>query len=187
MQSRFDSENKTDLRAYIETYHSKLYAMARACVPRKFQAQAGISDVVQETCLRAYRHLASFRGTSLQQFGAWLRSILHHQLQNLFKRQHLKIDLLALHPSIPVQQFSQTAVHQETPSHIMMACEEQDIMYRALEQLSAEERSILVRHHRDKYTFAELGVELQCSEEAARKRWARALLRWQRLAQSTHA
>ena len=69
----------------------------------------------------------------------------------------------------------------------MMAQEEQLIMNQALQQLTAEERHILARHHRDQRTFAELGVELKCSEEAARKRWARALLRWQRLVQSPHA
>lgn len=179
--------SKPQMRSYIETCQSHLHSLARTRIPTKLQAQIGVSDLVQETCLRAYRHLSSFRGTTHQQFGAWLQSILHHQILNLFKRLYYKIEPNTIHQTFPVQRQCQSAYHEETPSHILMNQEEQEIMNLALEQLTSEERHILARHHRDALTFAELGAELQCSEEAARKRWARALLRWKRLVQSSHA
>ncbi len=186
MSMKLASSSKSQFRSYIEACRSKLYVLARSRLPTRLQAQAGVSDVVQETCLRAYRHLSSFRGTTQRQLGAWLRSILHHQLLGLMKRLRLKIDTQAIHQSFVVQQNGQFAFHEETPSQILMAQEEQDMMNQALEQLTNDERHVLARHHRDRYTFAQLGVELHCSEEAARKRWARALLRWQRLVQSPH-
>lgn len=179
--------SKSQFHAHLATCRSKLYSLARSSLPKTIQAQAGVSDVVQETCLRAYRHLASFRGTTHRQFGMWLRSILRNQLLNLFKRAQLTVDGRVIGESVPVHFDRRLAFHEETPSHIMMAQEEQVMMNQALQQLTADERHILARHHRDQCTFAELGIELKCSEEAARKRWARALLRWQRLVQSSHA
>lgn len=179
--------SKSQFHSHLATCRSNLYSLARTSIPKTVQGQTGVSDVVQETCLRAYRHLASFRGTTHRQFGKWLRSILRHQVQNLFKRAQLKVDRQVVSKSLPVHFEHQAAFHEETPSHIMMAQEDQMLMSQALQQLTAEERHVLARHHRDQLTFAELGEELKCSEEAARKRWARALLRWQRLVQCPHA
>lgn len=187
MPSNRTTFGKSQFHRHLATCRSKLYSLARTSIPKAIQAQAGVSDVVQETCLRAYRQLASFRGTTQRQFGNWLRSILRHQLQNLFKRARLHVQGQAIRECVPVHFECQPAFHEDTPSHIMMAQEEQLLMNHALQQLSADERHILARHHRDRCTFAELGIELKCSEEAARKRWARALLRWQRLVQSSHA
>ncbi|MFT3883124.1 MAG: sigma-70 family RNA polymerase sigma factor [Gemmatales bacterium] len=178
---------KSQFHTHLATCRSKLYALARTSIPKTVQGQTGVSDVVQETCLRAYRHLASFRGTTHRQFGKWLQSILRNQLTNLSKRAKLSVEGQVVRASVPVHFERQPAFHEETPSRLMMAQEEQLIMYHALQQLSVEERHVLARHHRDQRTFAELGIELKCSEEAARKRWARALLRWQRLVQGSHA
>ncbi len=178
---------RSQLRLYIEACQSNLHSFARTCIPAKLKSQFGASDLVQEACFNAYRHLSSFRGSTYRQFSAWLRTILHNQILNILKRLHYKIDRQAIHQAIPVQLHNLAAFHEETPSHILMDREEQDLMNHALEQLTMEERHLLARHHRDALTFAELGAELQCSEEAARKRWTRALLRWKRLVQSSHA
>lgn len=174
----------SEFRPDLENCRSKLYATARSWLPTKLRAQLGVSDLVQETFLQAHRHLRSFRGTSYRELSAWMQSILRNLFSNLWRRHHLNVDRQKISQTAPVHHAGQSAFHEETPSHLLMAQEEQDAMKQALTQLNAEERQLLARYHRDNCTFAELGKELNCSEEAARKRWARALLRWRRLVQS---
>ena len=52
--------------------------------------------------------------------------------------------------------------------------EEEDLLYRALDSLPRERRDLLMRHHIQHATLAELAEELGCTTEAARLRIIRA-------------
>ena len=45
----------------------------------------------------------------------------------------------------------------------------------ALERLSEKHRSVILLRHEERLTFSEIGRRLTISEEAARKRWGRAV------------
>lgn len=157
-----------------------LQQMALRWLPARLRDQTGVSDLVQETCLRAMKNWEVCRGSTLREIRSWLYAILKNHLFNLIKHRRIvdKFSLVAR----PLNQEKQ----DETPSRIAIAHEERTLMEFAFQQLTIEEQQLLSRYLRDRCTFAELGQELGCTEEAARKRWGRALFRWQQLTQTQH-
>jgi RNA polymerase sigma-70 factor (ECF subfamily) len=71
-----------------------------------------------------------------------------------------------------------------SPSSAARANERDEALERALAQLSEDQREVIVRRTRDKESFAEIGVALGRSPEAARKLWTRALERLQQILES---
>lgn len=68
MRSR-EELNRDSIRAYLET-------VARSVWPAHLRAKFGLSDVVQETLVRAHQNFDQFNGSGDQRFRGWLRGIL---------------------------------------------------------------------------------------------------------------
>lgn len=93
------SNNRAAIKRLMEQYGSSLFRMAAIYLKDADLAQ----DAVQETFLKAYQHMHTFRGDCSEK--TWLTSICIHHCQNLLKtawfRYHSRtnIDLL---PETPV-------------------------------------------------------------------------------------
>jgi RNA polymerase sigma-70 factor (ECF subfamily) len=71
----------------LERWRSYLLLLARAQLrldPRQFDA----SDIVQETLMAAHRQAGQFRGRNDDERVAWLRSLLHGQMVDAWRRLH---------------------------------------------------------------------------------------------------
>jgi RNA polymerase sigma factor (sigma-70 family) len=172
---------RSHFRQVVTHCQDDLQLKAERWLPARLRDQTGVSDLVQETCLRAMRHWEACRGSSLREIRSWLYAILKNQLFNLIKRRRV-VDKISVVPRT-VDQDKQG----ETPSRIAIAHEERTLMELSFQQLTDAEQLLLSRYLRDHCTFAQLGQEFGCTEEAARKRWGRALFRWQQLTQNHHA
>ena len=62
---------------------------------------------------------------------------------------------------------------QESPSKVIAGREEQVVLEHAMSLLSEDSRQAITLRHRDNLSFAEIGIRLGKSEDAARKTWAR--------------
>ena len=156
----------------LEEFRPYLTAIAMAELPEAMACKLGASDVVQETILKGFESFASFRGSTKEELAGWLRTILLHVLANFQKAyRSQKRDL---HLEVPAD--SQLVnPRQESPSHAALTCEQWSGLECALSQLSEESRTAVLLRHRENLTFAEIGIRLGKSEEAARKIWARAI------------
>ena len=137
------------------------------------------SDVVQETLIEAYRDFPRFQGESKKDLLAWLRQILHNNLANE-RRRHIGTAMRSVHCEVPL---SATALNRlqdvarsdrESPSGQAQARERSEMLQRALRQLPEHYRQVLLLRTWEELTFAQIGVRLLCSAEAARKLWGRA-------------
>lgn len=172
---------RSHFRHVVTHCQDDLQHMAERWLPARLRDQTGVSDLVQETCLRAMSNWEACRGSSLREIRSWLYAILKNHLFNLLKHRQV-VDRISAVPRTLDQE-----KQEETPSRIAIAQEERTMMELAFQQLTIAEQLLLSRYLRDHCTFAQLGQELGCTEEAARKRWGRALFRWQQLTQSRHA
>lgn len=166
----------------LNRYRNYLASLAKSNMPMDLQAVGGVSDLVQETYFNAVRDWDTFRGDSDAELRSWLRSILLHKTTNFVHRfrQEAKQQVEQVVPLVG------QLISSETPSFLLMQEEEQQHLASTYAQLDDEEKEIVQWRHRDQLSYEEMGMKLQCSPEAARKRWARVILRWQRLAQSAH-
>jgi RNA polymerase sigma-70 factor (ECF subfamily) len=144
-------------------------------------AKMNPSDLVQETFLDAQRDFAQFGGTREDELRAWLCRILTNNIANA-TRQFRGTSMRDVDREIPLAADSDAARPAQdllsdtpTPSQKAVAREEETALQQALARLPDHYRQVLRLRYDDDMTFAAIGAVMGCSEEAARKLWARAL------------
>src|SRR5262245_45788661 len=67
---------------FFSRYRGYLRLLAEGQTGKKYSKRFDASDIAQETLLRAWRDRDQFRGTSGEEFLAWLTGILAHTVAN---------------------------------------------------------------------------------------------------------
>ena len=165
----------------LELYRSYLLWAADKEMDRALQAKVGPSDVVQDAFMEAQRLFARFQGDSGDQFRAWLRTLLDHKVleqrqryQTTQKRQLQREQ--SLETSGPAGSLAECLPGEaSTPSAGVMREEEASRLRQFVERLPEVQRQVVVWHHWEEVTFAEIGRRLQRSEDAVRMIFGRAM------------
>lgn len=163
----------------LEGCRDYLLLVAQRNVPAEVRPKLGPSDVVQETFLDAQADFVQFRGETEQEFLAWMRAILRHNLANAV-RGYLGTEQRNLRREVSFaehEQNFQIPSGDETPSAILSALEEAELVEQALSRLPQEYQRAITLRNWEQLSFLELGQRLERSEDAARKLWSRAVLR----------
>jgi RNA polymerase sigma-70 factor (ECF subfamily) len=149
------------------------------------RAKGGASDLVQQTFLEAQQNFARFQGDSEEEWRAWLRQVLRHNLAD-FTRRYRGVDKrqvgreVSLEPDTPSGgRDAGLVADTPSPSGRAIAHEQEAALQRALAQLPADYRRVIVLRHQEGRSFEEIGQQLNRSSEAARKLWSRAIERLQ--------
>ncbi len=145
--------------------------------------KGGASDLVQETFLEAQRDFAGFHGNSEQELLAWLSRVLLNNLGN-FSRRYVDTNKRDVRREISLQAGdSSTAAERgpadslPSPSGAAMQQEQAEALGRALERLPDHYRRVVMMRFQENRSFEEIGLAMQCSADAARKLWSRAMER----------
>lgn len=172
--SRAKAGSASALARALDACRSELLRTARRDVHRgKLSTVAG-SDLVQNAFLRAMHGFAGFEGAGLGDLRAWLRRILRNELIRAINRDALQRRALA-------ERTRTDRVPQVgTASSAVLRSERRELIRQALARLGDADRRILRARFDRGLNFAELGVELGISDDAARKRLHRALGRLER-------
>jgi RNA polymerase sigma-70 factor (ECF subfamily) len=134
------------------------------------------SDLVQETFLRAQRGIEGFRGCTASEWRNGLRSILVRTLAKERRRFLATAKRrLGREVAIPDAWRDASPGDDETPSRVLARRERAAALLEILDSLPEHYRDVVIHHHREQLTFAEIGRRSGKSEEAARKLWTRAL------------
>jgi len=142
-----------------EHYAAFLYRLAYRMLGNAEDAE----DVRQETLLRAYAHLRTFRGEA--SFATWLAAIavkccLSHRR--------------ARRPELPMpEERPATGAHGD-PERAMLAQEEQARVQRVLATLAPPDRLLIILKYIEGFSHEEIAQVLHCSVESSRSRLARA-------------
>lgn len=178
--------DRSALGRLLEKYREFLQAIAERELDPALRAKIGGSDVVQETFTEAHRDFPQFRGVSAPEFHNWLLQILGRNLQDVFRRfgrQKRDVDR-------EVRQVGRSSAHAmldriagnlPTPSRLLHGRERDEQLETAIAQLSDRHREAVELRHRDNLSFVEMGDRLGLTEDAARKLWARAIHKLQKL------
>jgi len=162
-----------------ERYRRYLLLVANTEISADLRAKFAPSDLVQETFLHAGQSFDRFTGSSEQELLAWLRRILHYRAMHAARRyqQVAGRDVTRELRLLGEQDGASWGIvdSSPTPSAHILAAEDRAALDRALARLSAEHRQIILLRTLERMSFAEIGTHMQCSAEAARKRWVRAV------------
>jgi RNA polymerase sigma-70 factor (ECF subfamily) len=163
----------------LEAMRPYLLLVAQANVASDIRPKLAASDIVQDAVLQAWQNFGDFHGHTRAELIGWLRAILCNTVLDGVRRyrgtakrdmdREQSLDQL-------VGQFGLALANSCTsPSEIMMASEESQLLDQAMQRLSKRNEQVIRLRNRLGLSFAEIGEVLSCSEVAARKMWGRAV------------
>lgn len=156
----------------LEACRRYLLALAQDELPADLQAKGGASDLVQQTLAAAVRCGHQFRGRSLSELRAWLRSILANEAA-AFRRRYAGTASRAVGREVPLD--GADAQDDRTPIADVLQNERADRLAAAVAQLPDDMRTAVTLRVDHDMSFADIGTRLGRTEEAARKLFTRAL------------
>jgi RNA polymerase sigma-70 factor (ECF subfamily) len=165
----------------FESHRPYLLTIAATELDRRLQAKADASDLVQETLFEALLAFSRFDGGQPEHLRAWLREILLHNVANVRRRYKgtAKRNVGRERP-LPIpwpgaQPGEGLANDDSTPSGQASHREESERLKQALLRMPGHYRNVIVWHLQDSQTFADIGLRLARSADAAKQLWHRAL------------
>jgi len=159
----------------VERYQARVFRLA--C---RLTSDTDAPDVLQETFLQVYRHLASFRGES--QFGTWLYRIATNAAL-MHRRASSRRPASSLEGFLP--QFDAQGMHAATPAELQVATRADELLDRQLLAEKAREgigrlpdlyRDAFVMRDLEEMPTAEVARVLGVEPAAVRQRVHRARL-----------
>ena len=160
----------------IQPYERSVYVMALSYVKNEADAE----DAAQETFVRAFRKLSSFRAES--KFSTWLMSITINEARTRLRRQAL----IRMEPldQLPDENMSISPAllrdWREIPSEVLEREEVRNLILRAVEQLPDIYREVFLLRDVEELTVSETAETLNISVPSVKVRLHRARLMLQK-------
>ena len=166
----------------LELCRDYLLLIANQDLDRDIQRKLGASDLVQESMLTAQAQFDRFEGESKQDLLAWLRGILINDVKH-WRRHYKGVQKRGVQREFDAGGSQQiptaTTDPLYTPSTRAAADEEEAILKQAMDSLPENYQDVIRLRNWEDHTFIQIGKKLDCSAEAARKLWSRAIVRLQ--------
>ncbi len=165
----------------LELYRSYLTLMARLQIGRRLQGKADSADLVQEAFLDAIAHFDQFRGTNEVELAAWLRQILVSRLAKLVRhycrtqRRDVRLERQLAEEMEQSSHCLGLVAPGSTPSQRAVRREQSVVLADALDRLPENYREVLVLHHLQGLTLAEVARHMGRSLDSIKKLWLRGL------------
>jgi RNA polymerase sigma-70 factor (ECF subfamily) len=163
------------VRAIIKAHNRRLYRLARGILRNDGEAE----DVVQETYVRAFTHLADFRGDS--SLSTWLSRIAMNEALGRLRRHRPGVELSSLPQGVLEAQIIQFPLLSATddPEKSMAQREIQHVVEAAIDELPEPFRMVFITRVVEGMNVEETAEILDLKPETVKTRLhrARAMLR----------
>jgi RNA polymerase sigma-70 factor (ECF subfamily) len=176
--------NPEALAGLLEPMRAELARIARRGLPLALRAKVGASDIVQQAMVDAVGQVDQFRGRTQAQWRAWVLMILRNRLA-MARRHYLDAEKRRVAREIPLGEPDPAGgglipelVHpSSSPGAKFARAELEAMLLEALGRLPGPDRELVCWHHEERQTFEQIAARIGISADAARKRWARAMIR----------
>ncbi|MCS7192666.1 MAG: RNA polymerase sigma factor [Armatimonadetes bacterium] len=161
---------KGDSQAFdqlIERYYQRIYKLAFQMLGNGEDA----ADATQETFLKAYQQIRSFRGAS--SFATWLYRIAVNTCRDIMRRNKATV-FSQFSPEDEQTDFEPSILIEPNPNEILVEREKAELVWMALNSLPEETRQILVLCDMQGFSYAEVAAILNLPEGTVKSRLHRA-------------
>ena len=166
------SGDRAEFARLVDRYYEMIYRLAIKMVNNPQDAE----DILQETFIKAYRHLEKFDGRS--SLSTWLYRIATNEALMFLRRQ--KPDMLSVVEAIAAGEGDiepiQVVDWSSLPEDELMSTEAQVYLDKAVEKLSPSLRVVFVLRDIQNLSTRETAEVLNISETAVKTRLSRARL-----------
>lgn len=160
--------------------------IARAQVESWLRAKVDASDVVQQTLLEAHRDFSRFAGGSQQEWLAWLRQILSHNVAD-FVRVYRNTSKRAVRREVPFRDPERTSAYGApepqapgpTPSQAFLQADAELRLAAAVAKLPPDYQEVVLLRNLQRLAFNEVADRMGRSRPAVQMLWMRAIRRLQ--------
>jgi RNA polymerase sigma factor (sigma-70 family) len=137
------------------------------------------SDIVQQSMIDVQRCCDRLEATTERQAKQWLLRVIENNWIDAQRRFYAaQCRSLRSEKSLTIQEANQIVDRfATTASHGFMLSEQRLKLLQAISLLSEAEREILENRHKSRLSFVQIGERLGITEQAARKRWNRILVK----------
>ncbi len=182
-----DGDRERVLGELFEEHRRRLQRMVHLRMDGALRARIGASDVLQEAFVEISARVARYLADPRMPFFLWLRFLTAQKLVDLYRhhvgaqkrdaRRQVRIDRAAFPAASSAVMAEQLVGGLASPSGAAMRDEMHRQVQEGLDHMQATDREVLVMRHFEELTHGEAAQELGISEEAASKRYLRALQR----------
>jgi RNA polymerase sigma-70 factor (ECF subfamily) len=123
-------------------------------------------DVLQETMLKLFRQIGTYRGDGGSPFWGWLRQIAVNEALMRLRRNKA-------HALEPIDDYGEGRYHGEDLAPLPPAAADTAALQRALLELSAATRTVLWLYHAEGYTHEEIAALMQRTASFSKSQLAR--------------
>jgi RNA polymerase sigma-70 factor (subfamily 1) len=171
----------------LEILRRPLLRLARKQLSIRMQAKGGASDMVQDTLVKALYDFCNFKGYTIEELEAWLRSILMHTAAN-FAHQFTTQKRQIGREVSPVSEQVANDVRQAAPSASEVAARYENVCHiqEVIGRLPSRQAEVVRLHNEENLSFTEIGRRIGRSADAARKLWARSVAYLRRTLRTNH-
>lgn len=183
--SAFRAGDRSAADVLLRRFEPWLKLMARVQWESRFHAKFDPSDVVQQAMIEALKAAGQFRGTTENEFAAWLRQILAHALAHEIRR-YAGTAKRNLAREVPLEQELTQASQQlgdllaatgTSPSQQVVHREQSVWLADVLERLPEDLREVILLRNLEGLPHEEIARRMGRSPGAVRMLWVRALAR----------
>lgn len=150
--------DKNAFKELVDRYTTSLYNFAR-----HFVDQTNAPDIVQETFIKAWKHLSRFDSTKAS-FKTWLFTILKNTITDFLRKKKSIVfsDMEKEDDEGEIISFSETILDEDTmPDEVLQKLEDKEFLRRTLDTLKPHDRQVLILHYQEDLTFEEISSILQ--------------------------
>lgn len=182
--TRAEQGDVTATNQLLEQHRAALLRMVRARLDRRVARRVDASDVVQDVMVEASRRLPDFLESRPMPFGTWLRQLARDQIIDMYRRHRgaarRSLDREQSQAGLGIDGSSLDLIGRVidpelTPAAASMRREFEAQFEAALEQLTEEDREIILMRDVEQIGNAEAAELLGLSPPAAGMRHLRAL------------
>jgi RNA polymerase sigma-70 factor, ECF subfamily len=171
----------------MDRHRASLGKLIRLRLDRKLAARLDSSDIVQDVLIEANRRLDDFLAQDGMPFHLWLRQLARDRIIDMHRRHRLaekrsvdkeqRLQAGRFGDRSSLELAAQLRDPELTPAAAALRNELQERFLAALEELSEEDRDIIVMRNFEHLTNTEVAQALELSQPAAGMRYLRALKR----------
>ena len=167
-------------------HQAQLRSFVAMRLDHRVRLRVDVSDVVQDTQLEAYRRFNDYYDRQPMPFGIWLRKNAYERVLNV-RRDHMVAKCRSMEreqrlDGSPSGLLAKTIAHNlSTPSERVAKLEFHRQVTEVIEMLPDGDREILLMRNVDGLSHQQIAQVLDINATASRKRYARALMKLEKL------
>ena len=170
----------------FERYAEELRRFVELRLDSRIRTRVAASDIVQDSQLEAFRRFLDFCERKPMPFRVWLRKNAYERLLNA-RRDHVDTAKRAVGREQPLADESTVLLANElsdrgaSPSECVSKLEYRNLISTKIQSMNEDDRNVLLMRHVDGMTHQNIADLLGIEHATARKRYARALVRFESL------